>query len=112
MYNFEEFFKVGAESGTTVLFIVLGLVQVWGRLGAAGKVQLLSSLATGLLVGGSFQIAALGTPALFSDWFAVVMYGLLMGLVASGVYEVGKKLATGAIVEIVKKLWSNSEPQG
>jgi len=92
MFDFTSFFEVSAKSGPIVVLIVLGLVQLYGKAGVSGKWQLFSSLFTGIIIGGAFQVAALGTPATFAEWFAVVMYGLLMGLTATGTYEVGKKL--------------------
>lgn len=84
-----------------VMPIVMGLVFVWGQLGAKGKVQLLSSLATGLVVGGGLGYLTLISPTavaglndVTTNVVASGIYGLITGLTASGVYNVGKELAT------------------
>lgn len=92
MNDFPAYLKATAETAPTVLAIVLALVRLWGKLGATGKVQLLSSLATGLVIGTGFQIAVLGVPKTYAEWFMAVVYGLGVGALASGVYEVGKEL--------------------
>lgn len=94
MYDFSELFKVSAEAGPTILLVVMGLVQMYGKFGVSGNMQLVSSLLTGLVFGGGFQMAVLGVPTEFAGWFSVSVFGILMGLVASGVYEVGKKLTS------------------
>ncbi len=93
--DFSTFFEAAAENAPFVIAVVLGLVTFYGKVGVSGKAQLFSSLATGLVIGSLFMCAALGFPSDFTGWFEVVIYGLGMGLLASGVYEVGKKLVSG-----------------
>jgi hypothetical protein len=77
-----------------VVLIVLGLVTFLGKLGVSGKWQLISGMLIGLVFGGAFMTAALGLPSTFAGWFSTICYGLMMGLVASGVYETGKEVVT------------------
>jgi hypothetical protein len=91
--DFTQFFVASAESAPILVMVVLGLVTLYGKFGLSGKVQLASSLATGIVFGAAFQIAALGLPESFAGYFSVLIYGLMIGLVASGVYEVGKNIA-------------------
>lgn len=91
--DFTKFFEATVENAPILVMVVLGLVTLYGRFGLSGKAQLGASLATGVVFGGAFQIAALGLPNTFAGWFSVVIYGLTIGLVASGVYEVGKNIA-------------------
>ena len=83
-----------AVNGIPLLFVVAGLVQVVGQFGVKGKAQLAASLVIGLVLGLGYQIAQLGAPADFGGWFAAVIYGLGLGVVASGLYETAKKLLT------------------
>jgi len=80
-----------AGASVFLMSIIMALVTYWGKLGVTGKWQLVSSLATGLVIGGGFMWIELA-PADAVSWVAVVLYGLLLGLTASGVYEVGKEL--------------------
>lgn len=90
--DFSTFFKAAADNAPWVLFVVLGLVTFYGKVGVSGKAQLFSALGTGLVIGGLFMCASLGFPKDFTGWFEVIIYGLAMGLTAAGVYETGKKL--------------------
>ncbi len=87
-----EFFKAAGVTTTLVLPIVLGLVTWYGKLGVSGKNQLYSSMATGLLIGG-FVMYVQVSPVTLIQWTAVVLYGLILGLMASGVYDTGKAVA-------------------
>lgn len=65
---------------------VFVLVWLWGELGLTGKYQLLSSFATGLVIGIASKFFFEGlTDA--SAWFMAVIYGLILGGLASGAYE-------------------------
>ena len=99
MYDFTNFFQASKENGVFVFLIVIGLNTVLGAFGVKGKWQLLSGLLLGLVTGGLFQIAGLGTPVNFAQWFSVVAYGLIMGLGSVGLYETGKKLATKGVIQ-------------
>lgn len=92
--DFSQFFDAAADNAPWVLFVVLGLVTFYGKVGVAGKAQLFSALGTGLVIGSLFMCASLGFPHDFTGWFEVIIYGLAMGLTASGVYEAGKTLIT------------------
>ena len=80
-----------AGASVFLMSIIMALVTYWGKLGITGKWQLVSSLSTGLVIGGGFMWIELA-PTNVAGWVAVVIYGLLLGLTASGVYEVGKEL--------------------
>ena len=87
-----EFIKVGLVNAVMLQPFILALVTLYGRFGAEGKLQLGLSVLTGLVLGVAAQIAALGVPVDFAGWFALFIYGLIPGLVASGLYETGKGL--------------------
>ena len=91
MFDFKEFLVLALPTASALLPLVMAVVTYWGKLGVSGKWQFVSSMATGLVLGGGvmyFQVL----PDLPSEWFAVGLFGLIMGLAASGVYEVGKAL--------------------
>jgi len=91
MFDFTEFVNDVLPTTAALLPLVMAIVTYLGKLGVQGKLQLVSSLLTGLVLGGAsmyFQIV----PVTGVDWFATVLYGLVLGLSASGVYEVGKDL--------------------
>ena len=75
---------------------VIALTTLYGRFGLSGKWQLLGSVATGFLLGVGAQVSAVGTPVDFAGWFALLLFGLIPGLVASGLYETGKQVVSKA----------------
>ena len=91
MFDVAVFVKTVLPTTAALLPIVMAIVTYLGKLGVQGKWQLVSSLVTGLVLGGVsmyFQIF----PVVAVDWFVTVLYGLVLGLSASGVYEVGRDL--------------------
>lgn len=102
MFNLKVFLATAVPTFLVTLPIVMGLVRYWGRLGATGKKQLVASLLTGLVVGGLiyyFQTP----PTSAAEWFAIVLFGLLCGLAASGCYEVLKESNEKALNKAIKK---------
>ncbi len=92
MFDFMSFFSTSV-SGLPLVLVVMGLVTwISQAFNLAGKQSLIASMVVGLLLGAGFQISQ-AMPGDFSGWFAVVIYGLVLGLFASGVYDTGKKIA-------------------
>ena len=87
--------KAYAEMSVFLLPIVMALVTLYGKFGVTGKWQLVSSLATGLVLGGGVMYLEL-IPATAGGWVSVSLYGLLLGLTATGVYDVLKIAAAKA----------------
>ena len=87
--------KAYAEMSIFLLPIVMALVTLYGKFGVAGKWQLASSLATGLVLGGILMYLEL-KPVTSEGWVAIALYGLLLGLTATGVYDVLKVAAAKA----------------
>ena len=86
-----------AVTGVPLLFVTMGLVGAWGKLGLEGKQQLVSSLLTGLALGLLYMIAQTRPPTgdawqVYVYWFANVIYGLGLGVFASLLYEINKDL--------------------
>jgi hypothetical protein len=92
MFDLKTFLLMSAALAPFVLPLVMALVTYWGKLGVAGTWQFVSSLATGLVLGGAVWYFSY-PPLSGAGWFSLVLFGLIMGLAASGVYEVGKELA-------------------
>jgi len=74
-------------AGIPLLLVVLGLVQFIKGFGLTGNAVKLLSLAVGLLLGIGYQMS-LVIPLDFAGWYPVAIFGLGLGLVASGVYDV------------------------
>jgi hypothetical protein len=70
--------------------VVLALVTWYGKLGVKGKLQLVLSMLTGFILGIAVQMAVVGFPRTYPDYIALLIFGLIPGSVASGVYETGK----------------------
>ena len=81
-------------SGIPLVFVVFGLVAFIKSAGVKGQWLLFSSLFIGLALGVLYQFS-LGPLVGFAAWFGAGMYGLALGITASGVYE-GIKSATKA----------------
>lgn len=91
-----------AVQGVPLAFVVMGLVWAWGELGVKGPWQMVSSLATGLVLGGGYMVAQTRPPVgdawqAFGYWFAVAVYGLGLGVMSSGLYEFGKDTILKAV---------------
>ena len=89
-FIFAEFLKLALSTALPLLPLVMALVTYWGKLGVTGKWQLISSMATGLFLGG-FVMYLQTFPQTLVEWSACGLFGLVLGLAASGVYEVGKE---------------------
>lgn len=88
-------FKDAVVMGVPLVVFVLAFVQ-WlkSKMELAGKVVEITSVLVGLLFGLGYQFS-LGMQPTFAWWFGSVVYGLALGLFASGGYDL--------IVEVMKK---------
>ena len=73
--------------GIPLIVVVFGLVEFIKSLGLKGRVLTITSLVLGLIFGMAYQIAQAGTPAGFAGWFTALVFGLAIGLTASGFYK-------------------------
>ena len=73
--------------GIPLVAVVFGLVEFVKNFGLKGRWLTIVSMLLGLLFGVSYQIANAGVPASFAGWFAVAVFGLVLGLMASGLYD-------------------------
>lgn len=75
----------------SIIWIVTGTVTYIKKLGVKGSWLTVSSMAIGIIFGGAYRyyVSPFQT---FSDWFVAVIFGIALGLIASGVYDAyGKK---------------------
>jgi hypothetical protein len=95
-------FAKATVAGVPLVLVIVGLV-VWfksfkrkdGNRLFSGNALLVISMLVGLLLGGGWMITQTRPPAgdwylVYVYWFAVLVYGLAMGIVASGLYEVAR----------------------
>jgi hypothetical protein len=76
-------------AGIPLLAVVLGLVQIIKGFGLAGNTVKILSLAVGLVLGIGYQLS-LGALTGYPAYFGAVIFGLGLGLVASGLYDVNQ----------------------
>lgn len=86
----QDFFKDAVVAGIPLLILVIGLVQWIKDYGLQGKNAKLASLLIGLLLGFGYNLSV-KIPVNFADWFTVLVFGLGLGVVASGIYDVANK---------------------
>lgn len=77
-------------AGIPLLAFVMALVQWIKGFGLEGNTVRAVSMATGLAlgIGYQFQVAA---PTNFAGWLAATVFGLALGLGASGIYDVANE---------------------
>ena len=74
-----------------LLFVIFGLVEFIKSLGLSGRGLTIASVALGVCLGMLYRISEIGLPVGFPAWFQVVIFGLALGLVASGFYDFANK---------------------
>ena len=74
-------------NGLPLSAVVFGLVEFIKSFGLRGHWLTIASMLLGLAFGVSYQIANAGLPAGFAGWFGVAVFGIMLGLVASGLYD-------------------------
>lgn len=73
-------------NGIPLILVVLGLVEWSKRLGVEGKQLQILSMLVGITLGILYQYSVFSLIT-FSDWFGAIVYGLVLGLSASGIYD-------------------------
>ncbi len=74
-------------NGIPLVTLIMGLVEFSKKLGLKGKALTALSMALGVVIGVAYQIAQGGQPETFAGWFDTAIFGLALGLTASGVYD-------------------------
>ena len=77
-------------NGIPLIFVIAGLVAFCKTMGLVGKPLTAISLALGVVFGVLYQLS-IAMPTTFAAWFATVMFGLGLGIVTSGLYDLVTK---------------------
>ena len=80
-------------NGIPLVLVVLGLVELSKALGAEGKLLTIISFVIGLVLGILYQLS-IAPPMGFGGWFAAVVFGLALGLMACKVYDAIRSAST------------------
>ncbi len=83
-----------AVNGIPLVVLVIALVEWVKRFGIEGNVLNAVSMAIGAVIGIAYWYAQQPLVT-FSDWFGAVVYGLVLGLTASGVYDAARSALRG-----------------
>lgn len=76
-------------NGIPLTVLVIALVEWIKKFGVEGKALNAVSMAIGALIGVAYWYAQSPLQS-FTDWFGAVVYGLALGLVASGIYDAAR----------------------
>lgn len=79
-------------NGIPLVALVIALVEWIKKFGVTGNVLNAVSMAVGAVVGIGYWYAQAPLVG-FSDWFGAIVYGLALGLTASGLYSAGRNIA-------------------
>lgn len=87
---FEGIFENAVVAGVPLLLFVIGIVQYIKSFGFTGNAIKILSMVIGILLGIGYKLST-QPPVSFADWFAIVIFGIALGLTASGIYDAAKK---------------------
>jgi len=100
-----NFAKAAVVGAVPLMFVVLGLVEWFKRFkrkdgsqAITGNTLILVSMVIGLLFGVGYMVtqerppASLDVYVLFVYWFMALVFGLAIGLISSGVYDIYKNI--------------------
>lgn len=79
----------GRVNAFLVLAMIAGIVEAAKKIGVKGNACLALSMGLGMVFGVALQLAEM-YPAI-SPWVQVAVYGVLLGLAASGLYDLVKR---------------------
>ena len=81
-------------NGIPLTVLVIALVEWVKRFGVDGKALNAISMAIGAGIGVAYWYAQ-SPLTTFADWFGAAIYGLALGLVASGIYDAARSAVKG-----------------
>lgn len=93
-------------NGVPLMALVMAIVEYIKQLGLSGAPLRAASLLAGLVIGLGYK-AATAAPATFADWAGAAVYGLVLGLAASGVYDAGRSITERSIKAVYKDYQDN-----
>ena len=81
-----------AIAGVAILPLIIGLVEFSKQLGVHGKASQVLAMVFGVLFGGVFYaIEQSVMPDAVLPYIGIAVFGLAMGLAASGIYDFSKR---------------------
>lgn len=92
-FDFGAWLQVVLPTSALLAGVNFAAVQGLGRMGLAGKWQLVGAGVTGLILGVAGSIAFFGQPVNFLGWFLAVVFGLVVFGESVGAYEAVKHAA-------------------
>lgn len=78
-------------NGIPLIALVISLVEWIKRFGVSGVWLNVTSMLVGVVIGIAYW-ATQNELVTFSDWFGAIIYGLFLGLIASGLYDAAKSV--------------------
>lgn len=81
-------------NGIPLVALVIALVEWVKRFGIEGRTLNAISMGIGAVIGVAYWYAQ-APLSTFTDWFGAVVYGLALGLVASGIYDAARSAVRG-----------------
>ena len=81
--------------GIPLLLVIFGLVEFIKTLGLKGRILTIASMLLGIAFGVAYRFSIDGAPIGFAPWFIVIVFGLTLGLIASGIYDFANKRFPG-----------------
>jgi len=108
--NFDlSIYLEAAVNGVPITAVVVGLVWWYGKaFNLQGRAQYISSMITGVLLGGAYMLfttplPAAGGLATAGYIFSIIVYGLGLGVLASALYETGLDALSKVLARAQKK---------
>lgn len=80
-------FTQAVVNGIPLMLIIVGLVEFAKKFGLEGKMCVALSMVLGLIFGVLYQLSTASIPIDLAGYLSVAIYGLGMGLSASGLYD-------------------------
>ncbi|RJR09991.1 hypothetical protein C4588_04180 [Candidatus Parcubacteria bacterium] len=80
-------FSDAVVNGISLVMVIAGLVAFAKSMGLTGRALTALSMGVGIAFGLAYQVSLIGVPSDFAGWFAGIIYGLGMGIVTSGLYD-------------------------
>lgn len=101
-------FTDASIAGVSIVFVVVGLTQwIKGFIAEESRYRTTAvrgaSMLIGLVFGWGYMVSANGTPATFAQYFGNTVYGIGLGLVASGLYDSGKSLVESVFAKFLPR---------
>lgn len=79
--------------GIPLVLVVIALVELIKKLGITGNLNIVISVAIGLILGIGYQYTL--APLIgFTMWFNAAIYGLALGLTAAGLFSATKSIVS------------------